>query len=74
MAGEKYAGRLHVEGIPEGEPLFLLRAQDKLAAGAIAQYRDLLITAGLEDAARDVTTVITRFVEWQVLHGSKLPD
>jgi len=73
-AEAKYAGRLHVEGIPEGEPLFLFRAQDKLATEALARYRDACIAAGLTEMANSVDTHIHRFVDWQVANGSKLPD
>ena len=75
MSGEaKYAGRLHVEGIPEDEPVFLFRAQDKLSTEALARYREACISAGLEDMARSVDAQINRFVDWQVVNGSKLPD
>lgn len=72
----KYGTRLKVTKIPKDEPLFLLRAQDKLAATAIHFYRDMLIAAGLDEMANDVTHQVTRFVEWGVLHPDrvKLPD
>jgi hypothetical protein len=37
---ERYKQIKGILGIPEDEPIFILRGQDKLAAGAIESYED----------------------------------
>jgi len=55
MSQTKY-GRITVEGkeIPEGEPLFLLRGQDRLASAAVRYYAALVKAAGQDEAAREI--------------------
>ena len=70
--GTKY-GRVTTEKgrIPEGEPVFILRAQDKLAAEAVGFYADLRRRVGDEKGSRDVLKVAKAFRAWP---KKKLPD
>ena len=61
--------------IPEGEPVFLLRAQDKVAPEVVEEWAD---RAELEDAAPNIIQAARDHAaamrEWQQIHGSKVPD
>jgi hypothetical protein len=69
LAG-KY-GRLNIPRIGEEEPVFILRAQDKLAEPTIEMYRLLAASQDLK-IADDVGKEAERFRQWQ--GGKKLPD
>ena len=60
----------------EEEPLFVLRAQDRLAPLAVDVYAALLRAAGLDNQADDVEIVATEMQTWQTLNADrvKLPD
>ena len=60
--------------IPANEPVFLLRAQDQLATGALRQYAFLLHRHGKEDEANQVYAWVEKFIEWQNDKTVKLPD
>lgn len=58
-------GRIHNratgEAIPDDEPIFILRAKDKNAAEAIAQYCDL---CSIENHREIVKARISQFLNW----------
>ncbi len=57
--------------IPEDEPVFLLRAKDQLAAGAVKQYAKAVeIHLGAE-AAAPIFAWVKRMDEWP---DKKMPD
>ena len=64
-------GRVDIAGIDEDEPVFILRAKDKLAAPAMEMYRELAkshlapVIAGLDEE-------IDRFQDWTGL--KEMPD
>lgn len=60
----------------EGEPFFLLRAQDIVSTYALAYYAITLRKLGLNDMAREIDAIGVQFVEWQAEHAdeTKLPD
>lgn len=61
--------------IPEGEPLFIIRAQDKLAVPAITSYRIHAIEAECPNAFLDnLIEVSQEFQEWQSRNPVKTPD
>jgi hypothetical protein len=67
---EKY-WKLTIPKINEEEPVFILRAQDKLAEAAIQMYKALAISHG-SPVAGDIEKVIGVFQQWK---GSrKIPD
>jgi len=67
---EKY-GRVFISKIGEEEPVFILRAQDELAAEAIERYRDLAAKNGLP-MADSLQKEIDAFRNWS---GTKrMPD
>jgi hypothetical protein len=67
---EKY-GRVFISKIGEEEPVFILRAQDELAAEAIEGYRDLAAKNGLP-MADSLQKEIDAFRNWS---GTKrMPD
>jgi hypothetical protein len=64
-------GRLDIPRIGEDEPVFILRAQDKLAEPAIEIYRLLAASHGSK-VADVLEKEIGRFRQWQ--GAKKLPD
>lgn len=65
-------GRITIEGkdIPEDEPIFVLRGQDKLAPTAVRLYADLLELAGCR-GQMEVRAFAREMEAWQ---PRKLPD
>lgn len=80
------AGKYRVDGqivntetgrrIPSDEPLFIIRAQDKLAPAAIRAYARLLREKKLTKAATAVGKYAREVEAWQKAHKErvKLPD
>lgn len=70
------------------EPVFVLRAQDLLAAGAVMVYAELVYTAAnvlakagqADEASRlltmagEVREIGRSFYDWKLANSSKLPD
>ncbi len=67
---EKY-GKVKVPGVREDEPMFIIRAQDKLGEPAIQMYR-LLAEAHGCPVGRELEKVIGDFRRWS--GERKLPD
>jgi len=64
-------GKVNIPNIGEDEPVFILRAQDKLASTSIEEYKLLAATHG----SRVVNTLdkeIDAFKKWR--GNKKLPD
>lgn len=57
--------------IPEGEPVFILRAQDRLAANAIRCYAALLTAAGDDKGYQECLEIAATFDKWP---KKKMPD
>jgi hypothetical protein len=64
-------GRLDIPRIGAEEPVFVLRAQDKLAGPAIEIYRVLVASHGCQ-LAQVLQKEIDSFRQWQ--GSKKLPD
>jgi len=64
-------GKVDIPNIGTEEPVFILRAQDKLAGDAIVMYQVLAASHGAA-VARGVETEIELFRKWQ--GKRKLPD
>lgn len=64
-------GKIEIPKIGDDEPVFILRAQDKLAEAAIVMYQTLAATHGAAMAG-DVKTEIDHFRNWR--GKKKLPD
>lgn len=63
--------------IPEGEPIFILRAQDQLAVGGIRNYMRLGESQGLpREWVEEVRECGNDFMRWQTENPNtvKLPD
>lgn len=58
--------------IPDNEPVFLLRAQDRLAAGTVAHYAALLATHGLQD--NHIHAVLRQAAAMAAWPTKKMPD
>jgi hypothetical protein len=71
MASSGKYGQLDIPRIGKDEPVFILRAQDKLAEPAIEMYRALAASHGSKVAAA-LEKEIARFRQWQ--GAKKLPD
>ena len=64
-------GKLNISGIADDEPVFILRAQDVLAATAVKMYQLLAASHG-STIASDVDQAISAFHSWT--GTKKLPD
>jgi len=71
MAVSGKYGRINISKIGEEEPVFILRAQDKLAEPAIEMYRALVASHG-SSLAEKLDREIDRFRRWK--GPKKLPD
>ena len=49
-------------------PVFVLKARDNLAPGAVANYAILCEAAGLDDQAREVRKALAEMVNWRDEH------
>ena len=64
-------GKVDIPKVGENEPVFVLRAQDKLAEPAIQMYRTLAASHG-SPVAEDLQKEIDTFQRWA--GPKKLPD
>jgi len=64
-------GKVTIPRIGENEPVFILRAQDRLAAAAIEMYRSLAASHGVP-LAGSLQKEIETFRQWK--GTTKLPD
>ena len=67
---EKY-GKVHIPNIGDDEPVFILRAQDKLANVAVTMYQALAASHGAA-VAKELEKEIESFRKWT--GKKKLPD
>jgi hypothetical protein len=62
-------------GIPEDEPVFVIRAQDELAVPIIARYRNMAEIAGCDgEFLSGLDGVQEQFVTWRTDNKTKVPD
>lgn len=60
--------------IPEDEPLFLFRAQDKLLVKTLGYYRKLCISSGTsEETLGMLDEQIAQIEQWQRSHFTRFP-
>lgn len=73
MASENKYGQVTTERkqIPLNEPVFLLRAQDRLACQAVRYYAKLREKAGDSKGAKEVRRAALLMSKWPI---KKLPD
>ena len=71
MAVSGKDGKVFISKIGEEEPIFILRAQDQLAAQAIEMYRDLAAKNGLP-LAENLQKEIETFRRWK--GPKRMPD
>jgi hypothetical protein len=71
MAVSGKYGKVQIPKIGDGEPVFILRAQDKLAEAAIAMYQALAASHGAV-VAKELKKEIDFFRKWT--GKKKLPD
>lgn len=71
MAVSGKYGKVNIPKIGEDEPVFILRAQDKLAESAIEMYRALVASHG-SPLAEDLQKEIDAFRRWS--GPRKIPD
>lgn len=64
-------GKLNIPGIAEGEPVFILRAQDRLSETAVRMYQLLAESHGSSLAAQ-LDQVANSFQKWT--GAKKMPD
>jgi hypothetical protein len=71
MAVSTKYGKVNIPRIGDDEPVFILRAQDKLAGASIGMYRELAASHGSK-LADSLNKEIESFQKWQGV--KKLPD
>ena len=71
MAVSGKYGKVDIPNIGNNEPVFILRAQDKLAEAAIVMYQALAASHGAK-VAKEVETEVDLFRKWG--GKKKLPD
>jgi hypothetical protein len=71
MAVSGKYGKLNITKIGADEPVFILRAQDKLAEAAIDMYRALAVSHGRQ-LASSLQKEIDAFKKWP--GAKKMPD
>lgn len=71
MAVSSKYGKVNIPKIGVGEPVFILRAQDKLAVAAIEMYQALARSHGSPLTA-NIKKEINRFEKWD--GPKKIPD
>jgi hypothetical protein len=75
MAQAGKYGELGIEHIPDDEPVFVIRAQDKLALPTLDRYMDLAEDAGAEDSFLDHLDRVRGDIKiWQRQNETKIPD
>lgn len=69
MAQDSKYGFIDVPGIPDDEPIFIIRAQDKSAPQVINQYAETAIVNGSPSShAAECRLVSANMREWQAAH------
>lgn len=78
MAFDNKYGRIileHGHHIPEDEPVFIVRAQDKLLLKVLGFYLAKALEAGSPQEHLDKVIDTANMVrEWQATHTTKVPD
>jgi hypothetical protein len=71
MAISSKYGNIKIDKIGDQEPVFIIRAQDKLAAPIIEIYKVLALSHGCQ-IANTLSAELERFISWK--GRKKLPD
>jgi hypothetical protein len=71
MAVSGKYGKLEIPGIGKDEPVFILRAQDRLAQGVVEIYK-VLVASHESALAKQLDREIERFKSWS--GPKKMPD
>ena len=71
MAYDNKYGEIEVPGVPDNEPIFILRAQDILAIHMLQVYKGLRESTGDLNAVRALEGTIEGFKNWKF---KKIPD
>ena len=71
MAKDEKYGIVNVTGIPEHEPIFVLRGQDAFAVITLEFYRKLRYSSGDLGGVNDLDHTIAKFGSWR---PKKIPD
>lgn len=73
MAQDRKYGQVEVPGIPDDEPIFILRAQDKSTPQVINQYADTSLTNGSpSEHAAAARRIATDMRDWQASHPDRV--
>lgn len=79
MAVDSKFGQLEIPGIPEDEPVFVIRAKDAISAMAVSAYKDIRLNQSeppSEEFVDHLDDEVSKFVLWQADNPElvKLPD
>lgn len=75
MATSRKYGKMHIEGIDEDEPVFIIRAQDALAVAAIGAYSEAARTRGsTEEFVLEVRETAKDFTTWRAENPGRVKN
>lgn len=77
MATDRKYGKIEIPGIPEDEPVFIIRAKDKISLEVIEAYSfHAALESCPEEFVKSIDAVGLEFEQWQAEHEElvKLPD
>ena len=75
MAFSGKYGQFDLPGVGDDEPVFVIRAGDAVAGDALLDYLGRAIEAGSpQEHTEGVAAARADMLDWQVEHGSKVPD
>lgn len=75
MAKELKFGIVNARGIPEDEPIFILRAQDRAALQTLTMYEQACLGLSCDrEHIEGVRAVRKMFANWQAENPTKVPD
>lgn len=77
MAKDAKYGSIEIPGVPDDEPVFVLRAKDVLSYGAIMNYQSMAVSRRCpEEFIGGLDNVLETFAEWADTNADKMkvPD
>ncbi len=77
MAVDNKYGEIEIEGIPADEPVFVLRAQDRLSTPILIRYQNMATVGECSDEfIKGIDQAFSNFADWQIENKDKVktPD
>jgi hypothetical protein len=74
MADAGKYGIIVIPGIPDMEPVFVLRAQDRLALALIDRYKARSVVHGVsKERILGIDAIQAKFIVWQKMNPTRIP-